>query len=485
MLNQIINANDRLRETMVCAASEQCFYFDTVMNEYEDSLLQLAIMAFDTESRRNLLARAASFATGSRGAGIAVGAILAVAADGFRAGRSVGALYRDFAAMQVRFFLNESTVPGMPGYPDARSRIQRAFESSPSDIETWRVALSAAYAAGYEAPATAANFNMIRGFVGYSCRNVGFNDEGVRQCIGNINFPVAATMLPLGSVVPPNDPTAGSDISADDATGIFTVPSRRSGGVTTQRRPAAVPVEPAPPPPEAAPRASLPARPAPADRSSPPGALAGPIPGSAGEAAESFAIGSWNTRGPNSAAYERWRQIILSEIPQTSPLIATVPGGIETFCPSFQKANVEQRRAIWFGLLSALIYEESSYRPSLVNKEVVSGGDEVLSSGLLQLSIRSAQQSQYRCEIRDQADLLDPERNLRCGVRIATYHVGQAGRVDGRAVSANGRTTWLGLASYWGPLRHTGDNARSTARRLASRARIASFTKSLPYCNIP
>lgn len=71
-------------------------------------------------------------------------------------------------------------------------------------------------------------------------------------------------------------------------------------------------------------------------------------------------------------------------------------------------------------------------------------GGAVLSSGLFQLSVESANAKRYACGV-TQDDLFDPITNIRCAVKIAKYWI-----EDDGVISSD---TNLGAARYWSVLR--------------------------------
>jgi hypothetical protein len=146
------------------------------------------------------------------------------------------------------------------------------------------------------------------------------------------------------------------------------------------------------------------------------------------------------------------------------------PVDIADYCPGFSSTSAENRELFWVGLLSAMAREESGFNPDQDTTENFkdSHGDFVISRGLLQLSVESANQRAYGCDIKAAEDLHDAATNLRCAVRIMVYQVTKGdGRIAGRAASGE----FLGAAAYWGSLRTPG-----------TRERIAAWTRSQPYC---
>lgn len=131
-----------------------------------------------------------------------------------------------------------------------------------------------------------------------------------------------------------------------------------------------------------------------------------------------------------------------------------VPSDIAAFCPGYETATMNERRAFWVGLMSSTAKHESSFNP-----KAVGGGGRYI--GLMQISPRTAAHSD--CSARSTAALKDGAANLECAVRIFAPHVAQDGQVAGKGN--------LGVARDWG-----------TFHRRAARAEIAAWTASQAYC---
>jgi Transglycosylase SLT domain len=135
-------------------------------------------------------------------------------------------------------------------------------------------------------------------------------------------------------------------------------------------------------------------------------------------------------------------------------LTERIPADIQTWCPGYAEASVDERRAFWAGLLSAVAKYESTWNP------LASGGGGRW-IGLMQISPRSA--ANYGCEATSVGALKDGEANLECAVEIMSEQVAKDGLVAGGGDRGIGRD--------WAPL-------RSTEKRSA----MASWTSQQPYC---
>lgn len=173
------------------------------------------------------------------------------------------------------------------------------------------------------------------------------------------------------------------------------------------------------------------------------------------------------TMGANQLPPMRWDHLPGTEAWTVSTLQAlrghgaalalTVPQDIDTFCPGYRKATMEDRRAFWAGLLSSIAKYESTWNPAAKG-----GGGRWI--GLMQIAPRTAQA--YDCAAQDREELQDGSANLSCAVRIAAS---QVARDD--AIVSDGSGGWRGIARDWAPMRSAD-----------KRAEIAGWTRSQSYC---
>lgn len=160
----------------------------------------------------------------------------------------------------------------------------------------------------------------------------------------------------------------------------------------------------------------------------------------------------WDHRPEGS----EWTESTLLAVSTKDPLLSErVPADIETWCPGYAKAPVEERRAFWAGLLSAVARYESTWNPAASG-----GGGRWI--GLMQISPRSA--ANYGCEATSVGALKDGEANLECAVEIMSEQVAKDGVVAGGGAQGIGRD--------WAPLR-SGEK----------RAAMAAWTRAQPYCS--
>lgn len=153
-----------------------------------------------------------------------------------------------------------------------------------------------------------------------------------------------------------------------------------------------------------------------------------------------------------------------------SVLVELVPRDVQYFCPAYPGLAKSERRKFWVGLLSAMAKPESNFKPQRLYREKFrdARGQAVVSRGLLQISIESANQKRYGCAITDASKLHDPAINLSCGVKIMSKWVA----TDGIIAKHQKPRTHKGGSRYWSTLRPQHGHLRA----------IANFTRSLAFC---
>lgn len=150
-------------------------------------------------------------------------------------------------------------------------------------------------------------------------------------------------------------------------------------------------------------------------------------------------------------------------------LLSVIPADKNLFCPNYAKLSLDQRKAYWIFMLSAMAQFESSFRPQATHHEPFLDGkaNNVISRGLLQISFESGKA--YQCHVDSEQDLHDPVKNLTCGVRILNRWVFRDGRIAGKVVR------WRGGARYWSVLR---------AANKKSYLSILKWSQNLSICKI-
>ncbi len=148
-----------------------------------------------------------------------------------------------------------------------------------------------------------------------------------------------------------------------------------------------------------------------------------------------------------------------------------------TFCPRYYSLDNNQRANAWAALFSAVTKYESAYSPVSRMQETTMGtdpitGKPVYSEGLLQLSYQDIQWANW-CEFDWSKDrnlsatdpkktILDPYKNLYCGVGIMAKQITRTGLITVRS------------GAYWAALRSGGSYQKIS--------QIASLVKQMPFC---
>lgn len=139
---------------------------------------------------------------------------------------------------------------------------------------------------------------------------------------------------------------------------------------------------------------------------------------------------------------------------QDAALAGSVPADIDTWCPGYADASVDERRAFWSGLMSAVARYESSWNP----KASGAGGRYI---GVMQISPASARF--HGCSAATAGALKDGAANLECAAGMIAKGVAADGMVAGSGKQGAGRD--------WMPFRNA-----------EKRAAMAAWTRAQPYC---
>ncbi|MCB1348304.1 MAG: transglycosylase SLT domain-containing protein [Maritimibacter sp.] len=159
-------------------------------------------------------------------------------------------------------------------------------------------------------------------------------------------------------------------------------------------------------------------------------------------------------RWDNAPASEGWTEATLAALDSHGQnLVNTTPADIDVWCPGYEKADKEGRKAFWTGLLSALSKHESTWQPA-----VVGGGGRWF--GLVQISPATARY--HGCRAGSGEALKDGAANLSCAVRILDTTVPRDG-----VVAAGMR----GVAADWGPF-----------HQASKREDMRAWMLAQPYC---
>jgi hypothetical protein len=101
------------------------------------------------------------------------------------------------------------------------------------------------------------------------------------------------------------------------------------------------------------------------------------------------------------------------------------PRGLRELCPGFEQLVFEDKTRVYLSIFDALAFAESGYNDGLTYRERFknSDGSAVVSTGLLQISERSARGHRGACDGATTQKLKDPVFNVRCGFRIAKNQI--------------------------------------------------------------
>ncbi|MCJ8139397.1 transglycosylase SLT domain-containing protein [Falsirhodobacter halotolerans] len=168
----------------------------------------------------------------------------------------------------------------------------------------------------------------------------------------------------------------------------------------------------------------------------------------------SLPVMRWDFR-PEASSWTRQTLAAVSQ--KDADLAALVPNDIDTWCPGYRTASMDERRAFWTAMLSALAKHESTWNPAASG-----GGGKWI--GLVQIAPRTARA--YDCDATTTSELKNGSANLACAVNIASAQVSR----DNMVAGAQGRR---GMGRDWAPFRSS-----------AKRAEMAQWTRSQDYCAI-
>ena len=160
----------------------------------------------------------------------------------------------------------------------------------------------------------------------------------------------------------------------------------------------------------------------------------------------------WDSR-PEAAS---WTQAsLLAVADQDAVLASRVPADVVAWCPGYAEAGLNDRRAFWSGLISAVAKHESSWNP-----KAAGGGGRWI--GLMQISPATART--HGCDATNSAALKDGEANLECAVQIMAAQVAADREVSGTRGTR-------GIGRDWAPLRSA-----------TKRSEMQVWTSTQEYC---
>lgn len=149
---------------------------------------------------------------------------------------------------------------------------------------------------------------------------------------------------------------------------------------------------------------------------------------------------SWEAGHPERKA---WSDLVASVVREEAVRFSKVTD-MHRFCPKFSALDYDRKVQAWVELFSAISKFESDWSPVSRMKETTMGNDpitglSVYSEGLLQLSYQDKVWAPY-CAFDWAADsklaatdpkktILDPLKNLDCGVRIMARQIERRGKI--------------------------------------------------------
>lgn len=161
-----------------------------------------------------------------------------------------------------------------------------------------------------------------------------------------------------------------------------------------------------------------------------------------------------------AASDSAWTETIRSAVAQDPALGALSPTDIASFCPRYSALDDAGRSAFWSNLMIAIARAESGGDPSRTRWLVFDSAVHrpAFRRGLFQISIEAAHSDRFNCAVNTGAELVDPNKNAACAIRIVESTIGA-----GSDIAGGGR--------YWPSLAHED-----------RRARIAAVTSAAAPC---
>lgn len=204
----------------------------------------------------------------------------------------------------------------------------------------------------------------------------------------------------------------------------------------------------------------------------PPATLVKPVPATPIDKKKAELGGStWNPE---------WNGIVAQAIPPAM-LSTQVPRDVRQFCPAFYSMSGVDKRTFWAYFFQALAGAEAGLNPQVTVRHAALANVEhlplskVRTEGLLQLSY--ADRERYGCQFDPQADrnlklsdpertILQPENNLRCGVKILDNQIIEQGK------------PLLSRSSYWSTLRPGTVSYRVFAKQMTNPPTVCGLAEA-------
>lgn len=128
---------------------------------------------------------------------------------------------------------------------------------------------------------------------------------------------------------------------------------------------------------------------------------------------------------------------------------------LELGCPGFNSADAESKKDFWVVFFSSLTRAESAFNVKV--KSIAPKGRHG-NYGLLQLSKRTARQ---HCGLDTPEELISPNEQLRCGVKLLNWQLRGAPAKNGKLLRPDLKDQLFGkYILLWGPLRQNDKHGR-------------------------
>ena len=157
-----------------------------------------------------------------------------------------------------------------------------------------------------------------------------------------------------------------------------------------------------------------------------------------------FVSALWETANPGTGS--QWTQFAFDTVEQAAPVLLNGTSDVGKFCPNYSQLDTDHRASFWVYFVSAITKYESDFSPVSRMQETGLGFDPitnlpVYSEGLLQLSYQDVlvypfcnQFDWTKDQLLDPEDpaktILDPYKNLACGIRILNQQASKHGAVS-------------------------------------------------------
>lgn len=184
----------------------------------------------------------------------------------------------------------------------------------------------------------------------------------------------------------------------------------------------------------------------------------------------------WEKKNPVEGP--KWSQFAFDLIRTEEKNLMAGTKDVTSFCPNYARLSEEQKASFWVYLVSAMTKYESNFDPLNRYKESTMGkdsvtGEAVWSEGLLQLSYQDGRNYSFcnefdwpRDKLLSRTDprktILDPYKNLRCGIRIMNQIMGRKNLIA------------FGSGHYWAVLKSSSGHHRIKE--------IKALTNQIAFC---